>query len=92
MLLGGRKGHLALLDWQQRHLVCEVQVQRSSRPHMLTVLRFHGILCTCMLPRLRSALSDVMRTPMWPDGAWHHIKLLRRRSWDVREGRKLRLS
>ena len=27
MLLGGRKGHLALMDWQQRHLVCEVQVQ-----------------------------------------------------------------
>ena len=26
LLLGGRKGHLALMDWQQRHLVCEVQV------------------------------------------------------------------
>ena len=27
MLLGGRRGHLALLDWQQRHLVAEVQVR-----------------------------------------------------------------
>ena len=88
MLLGGRKGHLALLDWQQRHLVCEVQVQRSSKPHMLAVLHFHGTLCMCMLPHLRSALSDVMRTPKWPHGAWHHVKLLRRRGWDVREGRK----
>ena len=26
LLLGGRKGHLALMDWQQRHLICEVQV------------------------------------------------------------------
>ncbi len=26
MLLGGRKGHLAIMEWQQRHLVCEVQV------------------------------------------------------------------
>ena len=26
LLLGGRRGHLALMDWQQRHLVCEVQV------------------------------------------------------------------
>lgn len=26
LLLGGRKGHLALMEWQQRHLVCEVQV------------------------------------------------------------------
>lgn len=25
MLLGGRKGHLAIMEWQQRHLVCEVQ-------------------------------------------------------------------
>ncbi len=26
MLLGGRKGHLALMDWQRMHSVCEVQV------------------------------------------------------------------
>ena len=31
MLLGGRKGHLALMEWQQRHLVCEVQVGDTSR-------------------------------------------------------------
>lgn len=30
MLLGGRKGHLALMEWQQRHLVCEVQVRTTS--------------------------------------------------------------
>jgi U3 small nucleolar RNA-associated protein 7 len=27
MLLGGRKGHLALMDWQRAQLVCEVQVR-----------------------------------------------------------------
>lgn len=26
MLLGGRKGHLALMDWQRSQLVTEVQV------------------------------------------------------------------
>jgi U3 small nucleolar RNA-associated protein 7 len=26
MLLAGRKGHLALMDWQRRQLICEVQV------------------------------------------------------------------
>ena len=25
-LLGGRKGHLAMMDWQRGKLVCEVQV------------------------------------------------------------------
>ena len=30
MLMGGRKGHLALMDWQQRHLVCEVQVHAQD--------------------------------------------------------------
>ncbi len=34
MLLGGRKGHLALMDWQQRHLVCEVQVCKTSRLYL----------------------------------------------------------
>ena len=27
MLLAGRKGHLALMDWQRHRLVCEVQVR-----------------------------------------------------------------
>ncbi|BDA41031.1 WD repeat-containing protein 46 [Coccomyxa sp. Obi] len=31
MLLGGRKGHLAIMEWQQRHLVCEVQVRETVR-------------------------------------------------------------
>lgn len=26
MLLAGRKGHLALMDWQRTRLICEVQV------------------------------------------------------------------
>ena len=30
MLLGGRKGHLALMDWSRQHLVCEVQVREDS--------------------------------------------------------------
>lgn len=31
MLLGGAKGHLALMDWQRSHLVCEVQVRETTR-------------------------------------------------------------
>ncbi|GAX74039.1 hypothetical protein CEUSTIGMA_g1489.t1 [Chlamydomonas eustigma] len=31
MLLGGRKGHLALMDWSQSQLVCEVQVAETSK-------------------------------------------------------------
>lgn len=31
MLLGGRKGHLALMDWQRMHTVCEVQVRETVR-------------------------------------------------------------
>ncbi|KAL4534869.1 hypothetical protein Ndes2526A_g05736 [Nannochloris sp. 'desiccata'] len=31
MLLGGRKGHLALLDWQRLHTVCELQVRETIR-------------------------------------------------------------
>lgn len=27
MLLGGLKGHLAVMEWQQSHLTCEVQVR-----------------------------------------------------------------
>ena len=27
LLLGGRRGHLALLDWQSAKLLCEVQVR-----------------------------------------------------------------
>jgi len=26
VLLAGRKGHLALMDWQRHRLICEVQV------------------------------------------------------------------
>lgn len=29
LLLGGRRGHLALMDWQRAKLLCEVQVRRS---------------------------------------------------------------
>ncbi|GFR46860.1 hypothetical protein Agub_g8501 [Astrephomene gubernaculifera] len=31
MLMGGGKGHLALMDWQRSHLVCEVQVRETVR-------------------------------------------------------------
>jgi hypothetical protein len=34
MALGGRKGHLAIMEWQQRHLVCEVQVQYPRWSYM----------------------------------------------------------
>ena len=29
LLLGGRRGHLALMDWQRAKLLCEVQVRCS---------------------------------------------------------------
>lgn len=31
MLLAGRKGHLALMDWQRSRLICEVQVRGPPR-------------------------------------------------------------
>ncbi len=31
MLLGGRRGHLAMMDWSQQQLVCEVQVAETTR-------------------------------------------------------------
>lgn len=31
LLLGGRKGHLAMVDWQRRSVQCEVQVQETTR-------------------------------------------------------------
>lgn len=31
LLLGGRRGHLALMDWQRYHPVCEVQVKETVR-------------------------------------------------------------
>ncbi|PNW74954.1 hypothetical protein CHLRE_12g502800v5 [Chlamydomonas reinhardtii] len=31
MLMGGTKGHLALMDWQRSQLVCEVQVRETVR-------------------------------------------------------------
>ncbi|KAL4457883.1 hypothetical protein ABPG75_012748 [Micractinium tetrahymenae] len=36
MLLAGRKGHLALMDWQRSRLVCEVQVRETT--HDVTFL------------------------------------------------------
>eukprot|EP00887_Chlorella_sp_A99_P001363 scaffold8.g1363.t1 len=30
LLLGGRKGHLAMLDWQRQRRVCEVQVRETT--------------------------------------------------------------
>ncbi|EFN58765.1 hypothetical protein CHLNCDRAFT_29762 [Chlorella variabilis] len=30
MLLAGRKGHLALMDWQRTRLICEVQVKETT--------------------------------------------------------------
>lgn len=32
MVLGGERGHLAVMDWQTGHLTCEVQVSRTQRP------------------------------------------------------------
>ena len=31
LLLGGRKGHLASIDWRERRIVCEVQVGETIR-------------------------------------------------------------
>ena len=41
MLLGGRKGHLALMDWQRMHSVCEVQVG----DHPDVVLQNPDLIC-----------------------------------------------
>ncbi len=43
MLLGGRKGHLAIMEWQQRHLVCEVQVC-----HLQASPSCHNVVDVCL--------------------------------------------
>lgn len=54
MLLAGRKGHLALMEWQRSRLICEVQVRglapgtplaqhRSTEP----ALRPQGLRALC---------------------------------------------
>lgn len=35
MLLGGSLGHLALMDWQRSHLVCEVQVGGAFQKRLI---------------------------------------------------------
>lgn len=30
MVLGGARGHLAVMEWQRSHLTCEVQVQKGT--------------------------------------------------------------
>jgi U3 small nucleolar RNA-associated protein 7 len=41
MVLGGAKGHLAVMEWQRGHLTCEVQVRLGvSRCHFQRLLRF----------------------------------------------------
>ena len=48
MLLGGRKGHLALMDWQQHHLVCEVQARcRTITPCITGWLQLFGLHVAC---------------------------------------------
>ena len=48
MLLGGAKGHLALMDWQRSHLVCEVQVRATAYRNV----RGDVPACTCTCARM----------------------------------------
>jgi hypothetical protein len=44
IVLGGARGHLAVMEWQRGHLTCEVQVGPSStfaRPGNTVVAHFH---------------------------------------------------
>lgn len=51
MLLGGRKGHLAVMDWQSMRTVCELQVcARAAMPE--------PELCFAVL---RAALGAIFR-------------------------------
>lgn len=45
MLLGGRKGHLAIMEWQQRHLVCEVQVSTGCNYSLTVLSSSNNMLC-----------------------------------------------
>ena len=31
LLLGGRKGHIASIDWKSKELICEFQIQETTR-------------------------------------------------------------
>lgn len=54
-LLGGERGHLALLEWQRAHLVCEVQV--GARP-----VRRDGGGAGCHVATWRARCRRVCRT------------------------------
>lgn len=46
MLLGGVRGHLAMMEWQRQHLTCEVQVGAFLvQTHMSHVTLCHVVLC-----------------------------------------------
>ena len=51
LLLGGRRGHLALMDWQQRHLVCELQVPGPFPLPGLSICNDRMLSCICLHAR-----------------------------------------
>ena len=65
LLLGGRRGHLALMDWQQRHLVCEVQVPGPSP------LGWSADLQCSHAELLSACMPEVARWPMFVMGGIH---------------------
>ena len=59
LLLGGRRGHLALLDWQSAKLLCEVQVRRGVGRHRVSAWTGCGLaraLADTLLGRRRAKL------------------------------------
>ena len=43
MLIGGKKGHLALMDWQAGRTFCEVQVSQRMYLQICMLIRRHSI-------------------------------------------------
>ena len=56
MLLGGRRGHLAMMDWQHSKLVCEVQVCAGGVHGCNIETHLTAAAICCLLPTWNSCV------------------------------------
>lgn len=84
LLIGGKKGHLATMDWQNKKLGCEVHVLETVRDvrYRLHVSRNKYLRYLCSLGVSLTLVSIVMSKP---HGCGKHDKLviIKRNSFSI---------
>lgn len=70
MLLGGRKGHLALLDWQHAQLGAEIQVDPFAGKVWTCCHTFHIALEGARKPRFRLQMAASSKYSRSVVGLW----------------------